>query len=317
VERKWSNELDTGVDGHTVLRFASDIYTDTILRFARSINSAAPTLWASNSPDPAKRDPESFGDVDTTPHKIEWILTPELATGIRFAETRLSDLILQNEVEVLEFTGYGKNFITSMGLSPDAFVQMAFQAAYYGLYGRVEPTYEPAMTKAFKHGRTEAIFTVSQESVDFVQTFWGDVSPAIKVNALRRACDRHVQTTKVCGQGKGHHRHLYALFCIWERGLESAPNSPGSEHITPQDALKNGERGNVKEGHVEITSPGLEGRNGAVSPIGSARSDELPGVYADVAWEKMGNIVLSTSNCGNPSLRLFGFGPVSADGIRP
>jgi carnitine O-acetyltransferase len=28
----------------------------------------------------------------------------------------------------------------------------------------------------------------------------------------------------------------------------------------------------------------------------------------------MGNIILSTSNCGNPSLRLFGFGPVSADG---
>jgi carnitine O-acetyltransferase len=303
------------VDGHTVLRFASDIYTDTILRFARSINAAAPTLWASNSPDPAKRDPESFGDVDTTPHKIEWILTPELATGIRFAETRLSDLILQNEVEVLEFTGYGKNSITAMGISPDAFVQMAFQAAYYGLYGRVEPTYEPAMTKAFKHGRTEAIFPVSQESVDFVQTFWGDVSPAIKVNALRKACDRHVQTTKVCGQGKGHHRHLYALFCIWERGLESGGNSPEPEHITPHDVLKNGEGKTLKDGHVEITIPTLEGRNGGVSPAASTRSDELPGIYADAAWEKMGNIVLSTSNCGNPSLRLFGFGPVSADGI--
>ena len=301
---------DTGVDGHTVLRFASDIYTDTILRFARSINAAAPTLWASNSPDPAKRDPDSFGDVDTTPHKIEWILTPELATGIRFAETRLSDLILQNETKVLEFTGYGKNFITSMGISPDAFVQMAFQAAYYGLYGRVEPTYEPAMTKAFLHGRTEAIFTVSQESLDFVQTFWGDVSPAIKVNALRKACDRHVQTTKLCGQGKGHHRHLYALFCIWERGLESGANSPTApEPVTPNnDGLKNGTGGTL----LEMPVPDIADRN--VSPGGSMRGDDLPGIYADAAWEKMGNIVLSTSNCGNPSLRLFGFGPVSADG---
>ena len=297
--------IDTGVDGHTVLRFASDIYTDTILRFARSINAAAPTLWASNSPDPAKRDPESFGDVDTTPHKIEWILTPELATGIRFAETRLSDLILQNETKVLEFTGYGKNFITSMGISPDAFVQMAFQAAYYGLYGRVEPTYEPAMTKAFRHGRTEAIFTVSQESLDFVQTFWGDVSPAIKVNALRKACDRHVQTTKFCGQGKGHHRHLYALFCIWERGLESGGTSPVElEHSN--DVLKNGNGESLTDGSA------FADRNG--SPGGSIRGDDLPGIYADTAWEKMGNIVLSTSNCGNPSLRLFGFGPVSADG---
>ena len=303
--------VDTGVDGHTVLRFASDIYTDTILRFARSINSAAPTLWASNSPDPAKRDPDSFGDVDTTPHKIEWILTPELATGIRFAETRLSDLILQNETKVLEFTGYGKNFITSMGISPDAFVQMAYQAAYYGLYGRVEPTYEPAMTKAFRHGRTEAIFTVSQESLDFVQTFWADVSPSIKVNALRKACDKHAQTTKLCGQGKGYHRHLYALFCIWERGLDSGGNSPvEAEHVTPNDVLKIGNGGNLSEGSVEIRIPDQNGSLG-----GSARGDDLPGIYADVAWEKMGNIVLSTSNCGNPALRLFGFGPVSADGI--
>jgi len=244
-------------------------------------------LWASTSPDPAKRDPESFGDVDTTPHKIEWILTPELATGIRFAETRLSDLILQNETEVLEYTGYGKNFITAMGFSPDAFVQMAFQAAYYGLYGRVEPTYEPAMTKMFLHGRTEAVFTVSQESLDFVRTFWGEVSPAIKVNALRKACDKHVQTTKLCSQGKGHHRHLYALFCIWERGLESGRNSPAEpDNVTPDDIMKNANGGDLSEGGTEMTIPGFTERNGG-SPAGSTRSDDLPGIYADVAWEKM------------------------------
>lgn len=198
-----------------------------------------------------------------------------------------------------------------MGISPDAFVQMAFQAAYYGLYGRVEPTYEPAMTKAFAHGRTEAIFSVSQESVDFVRTFWGDVSPAIKVNALRKACDRHVATTKLCGQGKGHHRHLYALFCIWERGLESTPTSPV---VGEDEVLKNGDGGTLVDGHVEMTIPALEGRSGG-SPGESTRGDDLPGIFADAAWEKMGNIVMSSSNCGNPSLRLFGFGPVSADGI--
>ncbi|GMF51250.1 unnamed protein product [[Candida] boidinii] len=37
----------TGVDGHTVLRFASDIYTDSILRFARSINNNSPSIWKS------------------------------------------------------------------------------------------------------------------------------------------------------------------------------------------------------------------------------------------------------------------------------
>lgn len=33
----------------------------------------------------------------------------------------------------------------------------------------MESTYEPAMTKAFLHGRTEAIRTVQPESVAFVK----------------------------------------------------------------------------------------------------------------------------------------------------
>lgn len=33
--------------------------------------------------------------------------------GIRFAETRLSDLICQHEIEALEFAGFGKEFSQS------------------------------------------------------------------------------------------------------------------------------------------------------------------------------------------------------------
>jgi len=112
---------------------------------ARSINPSAPTLFhaplsphaKSYKPPRGKKSltPPSTFSIDTTPKKLEWKLTPELRVGIRFAETRLSDLICQNDCEALEFKGYGKNFITSHGFSPDAFVQMAFQAAYFGLYG--------------------------------------------------------------------------------------------------------------------------------------------------------------------------------------
>ena len=84
-------------------------------------------------------------------------------------------------------------------------------------------------------------------------------------------------------------------------------------HRNVKDVDRNGANGGtvVQEG-VSMTIPGLNDRG--ASPSGSSRGDDLPGIYADAAWEKMGNIILSTSNCGNPSLRLFGFGPVSADG---
>lgn len=35
----------TGVDGHTVLRMASDVYTDTILRFTRSFKARSGQFW--------------------------------------------------------------------------------------------------------------------------------------------------------------------------------------------------------------------------------------------------------------------------------
>ncbi|EXJ91628.1 carnitine O-acetyltransferase [Capronia epimyces CBS 606.96] len=308
----------TGVDGHTVLRFASDLYTDTILRFAKSINGQAPTLWTSQSPDPSKRDPESFGDVSITPHKLEWDMTPELQIALRFAETRLADLINQNEFQTLDFAGYGKNFITSMGFSPDAFVQMAFQAAYYGLYGRVENTYEPAMTKFFLHGRTEAIRTVTKECVDFVKTFWTDTTAQKKVDALKAATQKHVNMTKECSKGQGQDRHLYALYCVWQRkvndeGAEAASTTGFSSngYSSPTDFSDAGSPKRLDE--ISPTRRSRAGTDASRSP--APHMQQMPALFSDSGWEKINNTILSTSNCGNPSLRHFGFGPVSGDGF--
>jgi len=40
-----------------------------------------------------------------------------------------------------------------------------------------------------------------------------------------------------------------------------------------------------------------------------------PAIFRDKGWKELGQTILSTSNCGNPSLRLFGFGPVSSNGF--
>ncbi|KAL9137463.1 MAG: hypothetical protein Q9175_001314 [Cornicularia normoerica] len=305
----------TGVDGHTVLRFASDVYTDTILRFAKSINGQAPSLWASDSPDPSKRDPDSFGDVSTTPHKLEWDMLPELSTALRFAETRLADLIQQNEFQTLEFTGYGKNFMTSTGFSPDAFVQMAFQAAYYGLYGRVENVYEPAMTKVFLHGRTEAIRAVSPESADFVRTFWGENPAPQKVEALRKATQKHTAHTKECAKALGQDRHLYALYCVWQRAVDEE----GAEAASSNGMSSNGYSSPV-DADSEVGSPSrnsLAKEDHSVSPSPHVKqpTQQMPALFADSGWDKINTTIISTSNCGNPALRQFGFGPSSADGF--
>lgn len=268
----------TGVDGHTVLRYAADVFTELVLLFAKSINPSTPSLFkakmspfAKNSKTP--REPDDVEtEADTKPKKLEWALTPDLKQGVRFAETRISDLICQNDSKALEFRGYGANFIKRHGFSPDAFVQMAFQAAYYNLYGRVESTYEPAMTKTFLHGRTEAIRTVQRESVHFVKTFSSETaSPAEKIQALRDACKRHTVLTRECSQGMGQDRHLYAMHSLIQRDICAAR-----------------ERGE--------------------------KPPKVPELFRDPGYGTLGASVLSTSNCGNPALRLFGFGPVTPEG---
>ncbi len=48
----------------------------------------------------------------------------------------------------------GGNWIKSKRCSPDAFIQIAMQMAYFTLYGEFAPTYEAVMTKYFFNGRT-------------------------------------------------------------------------------------------------------------------------------------------------------------------
>ena len=55
-------------------------------------------------------------------------------------------------------------FPFSARLSPDAFIQMALQLAWYRTRGEFTATYETALTRLFKHGRTETIRTLSADS---------------------------------------------------------------------------------------------------------------------------------------------------------
>ncbi|KAF8419843.1 hypothetical protein L210DRAFT_3655078 [Boletus edulis BED1] len=154
---------------------------------------------------------------------------------------------------------------------------MAFQAAYFGLYGRTECTYKPAMTKAFLHGRTEAIRTVQPESVEFTKTFLSEAYNQERILALRRACERHVALMKECSQGLRQDRHIYALYCLYQRKL--------SENLDPlpDDPVPN---------------------------AATTAQAALPSIFADLGWNLLGTSILSTSNCGNPALRLLGLVPL-------
>jgi carnitine O-acetyltransferase len=92
------------------------------------------------------------------------------------------------------------------------------------------------MTKVYLHGRTEAIRSVTPESVDFVQTFWAENPPQQKVDALRKACQKHTANTKECAKAQGCDRHLYALFSVWQKAVDE----DGAEAASSNGLSSNG-----------------------------------------------------------------------------
>lgn len=62
----------------------------------------------------------------------------------------------------------------SAKLSPDAYIQMAMQLAWYRTRGSFTATYETALTRLFLHGRTETIRTLTSESRRFVLAMCDD-----------------------------------------------------------------------------------------------------------------------------------------------
>lgn len=209
----------TSVDGHTVLRFVSDVFAATIMRFAAKISSAkmpgadgggAPTVKLSRGN--SARDVQSGVielDANPTPHHVGWRLSPQLEQAVRFAEVRLSDLVHQNETCTLEFDAFGKLGIVTHKLSPDAFVQLAMMAAYYALFGRVVNVYEPVQTKGFLHGRRRLAREARQARGGGPRRRPPPLRAACHPQALRRR--RRAAAGALCRRGLGRaqpHDHL-------------------------------------------------------------------------------------------------------------
>lgn len=257
------------IDGHTALRFVSDVFAETVISFAESIVdlihgrgciSHVVKAVVERAATATSTEGRSF---DVLPKLLVFELSDSILNQIYFAETALCDEIHASDTFVLEFQDYGKKLIVANKMSPDAFVQMSILLAYFRLYGSVVCMYEPALTKQFFHGRTEAIRGTTPQAKELCQ-IWCDKesTSAQKLDALRRATTEHSRLTKEAASGLGVDRLLFSLKC-------------------------------------------MAVRQGLPTPL----------FFQSEAWRALNHTILSTSNCGNPALRLFGFGPVVPDGF--
>jgi len=160
---------------------------------------------------------------NTTPaKKIHFQWSSSIIDNITRSTERFDKLAQGHKQRVVQWKNYGKKFISGFGLSPDAFVQLAFQLGYFNLLGRVDPVYESGMTRKFLHGRTETIRSVSVESVQWVKAMTShNIGIREKFNFLKNASIAHVNYAKLATNNHGCDRHLFGLYnlCI-EHGMD-------------------------------------------------------------------------------------------------
>ncbi|ELU18942.1 hypothetical protein CAPTEDRAFT_226727 [Capitella teleta] len=147
------------------------------------------------------------------PQKLEWVFTDEIqaAIDVAYAEycKRLDDLDM-----VVTPSDFGRSWMKSNKVSPDGFLQMAIQLAYYRMHHLFSKTYEPATHRLFDQGRTDNINPVSKASIDFVHKMDDqNASRDDKISALKDAISYQSRCRLECTAGNGCERHLLGLRC--------------------------------------------------------------------------------------------------------
>jgi len=159
-----------------------------------------------------------FGSISEVPpkaRKLRWDVPQECQNVMQKCLKEAQLLADDLHLHILMHPAYGKGFMKKCNLSPDAYIQMALQLAYYRDAGKFCLTYEASMTRLFREGRTETVRSCTMESSAWARSMDDpDIKDEERLVLLRKACLRHQRGYQEAMTGKGVDRHLFALYVV-------------------------------------------------------------------------------------------------------
>ncbi len=202
-----------GLDGTTILSFV-----DFVLGTPAADHAAAAGAVSQGQP---------------AVEAVTFALDAELRADVLAAARSFADYAANTATTTLAFDDFGANQAKELHISPDAFVQMAYQLAHHRAKGLIGATYESIATRQYQGGRTEAMRVVTPEVLAFVAAMDDPaVERAQRVAALRAAADKHVERARDCQAGAAPEQHLWELLMIQQRrGAELG----ATEHLALYD----------------------------------------------------------------------------------
>jgi len=162
---------------------------------------------------------------DVAPIRLRLQLTRKAISMVKESLEEAQKIADNVDLYVYPFTKFGKHKITrTWKCSPDAFIQMSLQLAHLLDKDKHVLTYESAMTRLWRDGRTETVRSATIDAVKFVSMLLDDNIPRKEVLAqFRAATTNHVKMNLNAMVGKGIDRHLFGLYVICSYlGLESS-----------------------------------------------------------------------------------------------
>ncbi|XP_007453937.1 PREDICTED: carnitine O-palmitoyltransferase 1, muscle isoform isoform X3 [Lipotes vexillifer] len=149
------------------------------------------------------------------PQRLQWDIPEQCQAVIESSYQVAKALADDVELYCFQFLPFGKGLIKKCRTSPDAFVQIALQLAYFRDRGKFCLTYEASMTRMFREGRTETVRSCTCESTAFVQAMvQGRHLKADLQDLFRKAAEKHQNACRLAMTGAGIDRHLFCLYVV-------------------------------------------------------------------------------------------------------
>ncbi|XP_034400414.1 carnitine O-acetyltransferase b [Cyclopterus lumpus] len=146
------------------------------------------------------------------PKKLYFHIDREIKRDIEHAKQNLDILINDLDVNVFNFKKFGKELPKQHNLSPNSFIQVALQLAYYRVHDEVCPACDIASQRMFRGGRTEYIRSPANQTLKFILAFDDpSVTREAKLQLFREAVDAYTALTLKVLQGHGVDLHLLGL----------------------------------------------------------------------------------------------------------
>lgn len=157
--------------------------------------------------------------------QLEFNLNDQLKQGIQDARSHHNSITNSLDISFLQMNDIGKNICKKSKISPDSFMQLGFQLAYYKQHGNFVGTYESCSTAAFRHGRTETMrpCTIATQKLctEIVKLNKNKEDIRELINQCSKA---HGILTREAAMGQGFDRHLFGLKITAEQNKIAKPD---------------------------------------------------------------------------------------------